>query len=54
MTISKDNLCEYVAERKQILLKKLKKKDTGDIQIMCISAALREHDMILEKFCKDD
>ena len=54
MTIPKDNLCPYVAERKQVLLKKLKKKDTGDIQIMSISAALRELDMIMSKFCEDD
>ena len=52
MTIPKDNLCSYVAERKQVLLKKLKKKDTGDIQIMSISAALRELDLILGKFCE--
>ncbi len=45
-------ICEYVNERKELLLKKLKKKDTTDKQIMPISAALRELDLILGKFCK--
>jgi len=52
MTIPKDNLCTYVSDRKESLLKKLKKKDIGDIQIMAISAALRELDLILGKFCE--
>ena len=50
--IDKENICEHVQNRKELLLKKLKKKDTADRQIMAISAALRELDTILEKFCK--
>ena len=46
------DICEYVNSRKELLLKKLKKKDTNDQQIRAISAALRELDLILEKFCK--
>ena len=51
MTTSKE-ICEYVATRKELLLTKLKKKDTVDVQIKAISAALRELDLILGKFCK--
>ena len=51
MTTSKD-ICEYVATRKDLLLTKLKKKDTVDVQIKAISAALRELDLIFGKFCK--
>lgn len=50
--IDKETICEHVQSRKELLLKKLKKKDTKDQQIMAISAALRELDTILEKFCK--
>ncbi len=50
--IDKETICEHVQTRKELLLKKLKKKDTKDQQIMAISSALRELDMILEKFCK--
>ena len=52
MTISKETICEYVTTRKELLLTKLKKKDTTDMQIRALSAALRELDLILGKFCK--
>ena len=54
MTVTKENICEYVSTRKELLLTKLKKKDTVDVQIKAISAALRELDLILGKFCRDE
>jgi len=54
MTVTKESICEYVTTRKELLLTKLKKKDTTDVQIRALSAALRELDFILGKFCKDD
>ena len=51
MTITKENICEYVSTRKELLLTKLKKKITNE-ELHKTRGALRELETILKEFCK--